>query len=109
MPPKNKNPSVPPTDDATPAEAAAAEATGDTKPIVVAFRGQDFEIPPERFGTARYAMAAASGQDHKLLYELIGPADANRFIALCKPGESFVEPALEFFEAFSKASGQGNS
>jgi hypothetical protein len=105
---KTPDPDVTEPDGITPAEAAAAEALNDGD-IAVEFRNATFVIPESTRASARFAMAVASGQDHKFIYELIGPADSDRFIALCKPGEPFAEVAVEFFTAYGKASGQGNS
>jgi hypothetical protein len=92
----------------TPAEAAAAEALNEGD-VAVEFRGATFVIPDDIYSTPAVVMALASGQDHKILYHLLGDREADRWVRLCKPGESFRDAASEFFEAYGKASGQGNS
>lgn len=103
MPPQTRKKTEP-----TPAQAAVAEALEDGD-VAVEFRGQQFVIKRETRLSAKVAMALASGQDHVFLYHLLGPVDSDRFIRLCKPGEPFTDVSAEWFEAYGKASGQGNS
>lgn len=99
----------PAPDAVTPAESAAAEATDSDKPITVPFRGQDFVIPKERFGSIQWRMALGSARDEKILFETVGPLDADRLVRLAKTGEDFVPFASEFFQALNAAAGWGNS
>lgn len=106
MPPRAKQAPEPPNAP----EAAAAEATDTAKPIIVPFRGEDFTIERDTFASARFLLAMASSQDHKILFELLGPNQADRFIRVCKPGEGLLEVEMEFFEALNLADGgSGNS
>jgi hypothetical protein len=107
MPPRSKTAATEPP---TAPEAAAAEATETAKPIIVPFRGDDFTIERDTFASARFLLAMASSQDHKILFELLGPNQADRFIRLCNPGEGLLAVEMEFFEALNTADGgQGNS
>lgn len=85
------------------------------KPFVVHFRGEQFEVTRDRLGTdkvyQRQVMVDVFRSNDsvlKLVYEIIGPRDAGRFLALCKPGEVF-EPAAEFLEALNKVASTPNS
>lgn len=90
----------------TPAEAAVAEALGDGD-IVITVRGQDFVIKNATRLSMSVAMAIAANNTPQLIFELLDPADQDRFLAAGR-GVPFQEMATEFFEAIDKASGQGN-
>ena len=94
----------------TPAEAAAAEALNDGD-VEVEFRGQKFVIKAETLRSARFRLAVASGNDAQMVYELLAsnPFDEQRLFALADRGEDGLEFFGEFFAAYAKASGQGNS
>jgi len=103
----------------TAAVAARREVRGEggaVEPLSVKFRGDTFDIPRDRLGSARVYMR----QQHlrrfrtvesevELLFEVLGQADSGRFIALCEPGDSIDGAATEFFAALNKASNVPNS
>ena len=115
MPPRTRKPAT--DGDKTPAEAAAAEALADNAVdedgspagLVVEFRGEKFTISDEARRSARFVMAVAAGNEPQMIYEMISPEDEQRFMQLARRGESYPDFAVEFFEAYGKASGQGNS
>lgn len=96
-------------DDGSAAAAAIAEVDADAGPLIVEFRGEQFEIDRANRASARYAIALAAGHNHIAIVELLGQAAVGQFIALCNRGEDFHDVSTEFFDALGKASGQGNS
>jgi hypothetical protein len=100
---KPAEPAIEPTQ----AEAAAAEAIGLDHDLEFEFRGETFTVPGGVRSSWRVAMATGSAL--QMIVELIDPEDRPRLIEVGKRGESFAELADEFFGAYNKASGQGNS
>jgi hypothetical protein len=93
-------------------EAAAAEVAAETDDTVVAdvqFRGETFPIPVSTFASARFLFALATDVPHRILFEALGAALADKFIRTLKPGEGIYEVTKEFFDAVNDAAGQGNS
>lgn len=110
---KNTEPAEPAKDDTKAADAAVAEATGDDTSIVIPFRGAEFKVEREVLSSARLLVAIAQGLNHKILVELLAPADVDRFVGLLKRGEHIAGVAAEFLGALNEAAGlggdQGNS
>lgn len=110
-PPRKRAPrkAAPKTVD-TPAEAAASEALneGDVK---LEFRGQTFIVTEDNRRSARFALAVASGNSAQMIYELLAdnPLNEQRLFACARKGEDAAEFFGDFFAAYAKASGQGNS
>lgn len=93
-----------------PAEAAVAEALAppvDT--LTIEFRGLELTIEREILRSARFLVAMASGQDHRILFEIIGLRNVDRFMSVLQRGEQLPAVAAEFLEAVGKAAGWGNS
>jgi hypothetical protein len=102
----------------TPAEAAAAEAglipPDDSVPegmVKVSFRCTDFIVPgPQKSAnSAKIRFSMASGNDGRLLHALLGPQESREFEVLLTDDDDFIEVLTEFFAAYGKATGQGNS
>ena len=91
-----------------PAEAAAAEVLAEGK-LTIPFRGAKFTIDRDILTSARFLIAIASGQDHRILFEIIGPENVDRFMLTLKRGETLPAVAAEFLESVSKVAGWGNS
>lgn len=109
MPPRAKKIEESPT----PAETAAAEATPEQQDdtILVPFRGTDIPVPNPAKAARSFAlqMAFASGNDARILYELIGDRGTRMIQSLIGPADDFVAVVREFFEAYGQVTGQGNS
>jgi hypothetical protein len=91
-----------------PAEAAAAEVLAEGK-LTIPFRGADFVIDRDILSSARFLIAIASGQDHRILFEILGPENVDRFMLTLKRGETLPVVAAEFLGAVNKSAGWGNS
>lgn len=105
----------------TPAEAAVVEANPDPAPeaptppegmVTVPFRGLALTVPaPSRWGRSyRLRMAAASGDDARLLAALVGD-HGTRLIAtkIDEDKDDFDDVVAEFFVAYNEVTGSGNS
>lgn len=123
MPPKKKPADKPEPEAETesaevePVDAAIDEAAGVVK---LTFRGADFAIPHERFGSPAFRLGLkilSSGEMTvetgdvmtDFMFGVLGPQDSARFIRLCKPGEMLDTVAAEFFRELNARSGAGNS
>lgn len=108
-----------PAKKATAAVAARREVRaekGKPKPLAVKFRGESFEIPIDRLGSARVYMRQKLLQstptaEHQvdLLFEILGGDQSARFIDSCGPGDTIFTVAREFFDAIKKAANVPNS
>lgn len=93
-------------DASTPAEEARQEAVDEKpKPYRVEFRGVEFLIDPDVFGSFRLLAAVAQGNLVSMVTEIIEPADLPRLMALSPRGEPAAETALEFLGAVNTARG----
>jgi len=99
---------MPPKDKINAAQAAAAE-TLDPVPLVFKFRERQFTVERDVLVSARFLMAIASGQDHRIMFETLDPKDVDRFMTTLQRGESLPVVAAEFLGAVSAAAGWGNS
>lgn len=89
------------------AEAALADVTD--APLLVTFRDFEFKIEKEVLTSARFLLAIASDQPHRIIFEILGPEQAAIFIGLLTRGESILSVSAEFLPAVNKAAGWGNS
>ena len=113
MPPKKKTDDSKPVDqdvevtDPTPAEAAAAEATGDD--LIVHFRKTDFTVPRARVDSLHFKLAIANMDYASMMTETLDAAQQFQLLQLVTRGEDPLEVANEYMTALSKAGGSGNS
>jgi hypothetical protein len=103
MPPKKKTEDESTPDQVNPAEAAVAEVLG--KDVEYEFRGEKFTVPADIQKSARVVVAAVSGEQAKLIYELLIRADEGRMMRLAKPMEDYTDFIIELYEAYDKAVG----
>lgn len=115
MPPRTRK-----TEDAGPtaAQAAAAEAGLDQPTdgvpdgmVKVTFRDADLIVagPVKAAASAKIRVAYASGDDGRFLQALLGEQTSRQFERLLDDDDDYTEVLTEFFEAYGKATGQGNS
>lgn len=100
------------------AVAARREVRGEkNKPVIidVPFRGETFKIPLDRIGNGKVflrqkAVEHFAGPDQicALLFDVLGPADSARWIALMEPGDEIFGQAGQFFSAMNKATNVPN-
>lgn len=105
-PEKQKKPVTEPEEVAA-VDAAADEAAGTD--LVIPWRGVDLTIQRDVLTSARFLLAIRTGQDHTILYELLGPENADVFMATVQRGEQMPTVAAEFLDAVSAAAGWGNA
>lgn len=89
---------------------------GKVPPLSVKFRGETFEIPRDRLGSARvllriqhFRQELTVATSSKLLFDLLGSADSARFIDTCEIGDGLGAVAIEFLDALNKAGNVPNS
>jgi hypothetical protein len=116
MPPKEKTknehaPDEPETEkpDSNAAVAAAGAEILD-RDIEFDFRGEKFTVPAAIQKSARVIVAAISGEQSKVMYEVLIHEHEGRMMRLAKPMESAEDFLTELYEAYDKAVGaRGNS
>lgn len=90
-------------------EAAKAEALADGA-VKMTFRGADFVIPMEVRSDFRVGLALTARLYYQAIVDLLPqPKEQVRLLSLIRRGEEPMDVMNEFFDAYSEATGEGNS
>ena len=111
-------PNKKPVDEPTPADAAAVEA-GVKQPdtdvpdgmMRMEFRGLDMLVmsPEKQDRSTKVRMARQSLDSARIMAAIVGDMNTRLIAAVVSDDDDYYDVAREFFDAYGKAAGQGNS